>query len=279
MRDWICEFGPPILLIHDNGGEDVNETMTTFADRFNIRVTTTAAYAPFSNGIVERHNRVLKLTMNKIGDDVKRKCLTSNAKLAYAVMANGKEQSPRKIWLHTVSTGLRQQSICHSIEDPIKLKLEKKFMIAHFKDFSKMRQKYCEAGAKVNFKQTMKGRQPDTVHMKEVAVGDFVHYHRDGNKDQRGRRGPARVIGSDGQNVIIKHSGKVVNSHPKDVRKFRSQLKHEEAWMENLEKGKMTNEAQNEKAQKRIKTQVLRKTKTQLRKLHVKSVAEITLHT
>ena len=61
--------------------------MITFTDRFTIRVTTTAAYAPFSNGIVERHNGVLKTTMSKIGDDGKTKCLTSNTKLAYAVMA------------------------------------------------------------------------------------------------------------------------------------------------------------------------------------------------
>ena len=41
----------------------VNDTMTTFSVKFDIRVTTTAAYASFSNGIVERHNGVLKLTM------------------------------------------------------------------------------------------------------------------------------------------------------------------------------------------------------------------------
>ncbi len=50
-------------------------------------MTTAAAYAPFSNEIVERHNGVSKLTISKIGDDDKTKCVTSNTKLAYAVMA------------------------------------------------------------------------------------------------------------------------------------------------------------------------------------------------
>ncbi len=100
------------------------------------------------------------------------------------------------------------------------------------------------------------GKQPDKVQVKELTVGDIIHYHRQTNKDQRGWRGSARVIGFDGQNVIIKHGGKVINSHPKVVRKFRSHLKHDEAWMDFPEKVLMTNGEQNGKEGETVKNSV-----------------------
>ena len=87
-----------------------------------------------------------------------------------------------------------------------------------------MRQKYCEAEAEIKYKQALKGRQPDNVQMKSLSSGEIVQYHRDGTKEQSGWRGPARVIGIDGQNVIIKHGGKIINAHPKDVRKNSKSL-------------------------------------------------------
>ena len=51
IKHWIGIFEPPRKLFNDNGGEFANETITQLAQQFNIELLTTAAYAPWSNGI------------------------------------------------------------------------------------------------------------------------------------------------------------------------------------------------------------------------------------
>ena len=56
-------------LLHDLGGEFNGEEMPELLGTMGIRIATTAAYSPFSNGIVERHNAILKTMMDKLRDD------------------------------------------------------------------------------------------------------------------------------------------------------------------------------------------------------------------
>ena len=65
FKIWICVFGPPTKFLSDNGGEFNNATIREMSERYNITVKTTAAEAPWSNGLCERHNAVLAETMLK----------------------------------------------------------------------------------------------------------------------------------------------------------------------------------------------------------------------
>ena len=40
-------------------------------ENFNIRICTTAAEGPWSNGLTERHNAILRLTVTKFMEDIK----------------------------------------------------------------------------------------------------------------------------------------------------------------------------------------------------------------
>ena len=70
MRSWIQIFGPPSKVLSDNGGEFLNEDMVELADKFGIKIKMTAAEAPWSNGIVERHNGVINDTLQKTMEDI-----------------------------------------------------------------------------------------------------------------------------------------------------------------------------------------------------------------
>ena len=69
FENWIIIFGNPGKILVDNGGEFCNKEFITFCENLNVRICTTAAESPWSNGLVERHNAVLGLTVSKTMED------------------------------------------------------------------------------------------------------------------------------------------------------------------------------------------------------------------
>ncbi|VDI61048.1 Hypothetical predicted protein [Mytilus galloprovincialis] len=70
LESWISIHGSPRRLYSDNGGEFNNdEVRDIVAENFNIEVKTTAAYSPWSNGLLERHNQTLTDTLLKLKAD------------------------------------------------------------------------------------------------------------------------------------------------------------------------------------------------------------------
>ena len=70
IKNWIGVFGPPKKLFSDSGGEFANEHLTQLGQQFNIEMLTTAAYAPWSNGVCERHNMTLTEIIKKVKADM-----------------------------------------------------------------------------------------------------------------------------------------------------------------------------------------------------------------
>ena len=66
MKHWIAIHGPPTVVLSDNGSEFNNEE---FLDMCEIKVKTTAADSPWSNGLCERHNQTLTNIMQKVRAD------------------------------------------------------------------------------------------------------------------------------------------------------------------------------------------------------------------
>ena len=61
---WIAVFGPPQKVLSDNGCESTNAKIKSLCSSFNIAQIFTAAEAPSSNGICERHNALIgKMTI------------------------------------------------------------------------------------------------------------------------------------------------------------------------------------------------------------------------
>ena len=66
FRSWITYFGGPKKFLTDNGREFDNEAFRELGEVYNIKIMTTAAQAPWSNGICERLNGVLGDHVQKI---------------------------------------------------------------------------------------------------------------------------------------------------------------------------------------------------------------------
>lgn len=66
---WICYFGRPKRIMSDNGGEFSNDTLREMGEKLGIEVITSPAGSPFSNGIVERHKKILYEVIMKTLED------------------------------------------------------------------------------------------------------------------------------------------------------------------------------------------------------------------
>ena len=69
IKCWISIFGPPKKFMVDNGGEFANASFIELAEAMNVRIVTTAAYSPWSNGLVERHNATLAEILHKVKEE------------------------------------------------------------------------------------------------------------------------------------------------------------------------------------------------------------------
>lgn len=69
FKSWISLFGTPKHVLTDNGGEFLNFKFTNLCDTFSITHLNTAAYSPWQNGTVERHNAILGDMINKVKKD------------------------------------------------------------------------------------------------------------------------------------------------------------------------------------------------------------------
>ena len=59
LHHWIIKFGPPIYLVTDRGSEYANKEMAHLCTLMGIRHSPRTAYSPWTNGLVEVHNRNL----------------------------------------------------------------------------------------------------------------------------------------------------------------------------------------------------------------------------
>ena len=81
---WVAYFGKPGKLMCDNGGEFDNHIFTEMSEKLGIEMQLSPAESPFTNGIVERHNRILAETMLKTRQDTG---CSSEVALAWALSA------------------------------------------------------------------------------------------------------------------------------------------------------------------------------------------------
>ena len=69
MKQWTSIFGTPNSIYSDNGGEFVSKDVIDFCENSNIKIKTTPAESPWSNGICEPHNAIITEMLLKVKND------------------------------------------------------------------------------------------------------------------------------------------------------------------------------------------------------------------
>ena len=205
---WVSIFGRPNVFLTDNGGEFVNQDFMDLCDELEINVKTTAAYAPFSNGICERHNGIIADSYSKLIEDVK--CSPEIA-LAWATnaknsLANTHGYSPYMLVFGMTPSipGLDNVKSLTSLDK----KTVGKVLSEHLQCMQLSRKAFFEANQNAKVKRSLSDRICQVEE--KYYMGDLVYYKKE---NQKKWSGPATVIGQDGKLVFVRHGGFILRVH------------------------------------------------------------------
>ena len=217
--NWICHFGSPRKFLTDNGGEFSNERFREMSEKLNIESTTTAAESPFSNGIVERHNLILAEAMIKVIDDVK---CSPDIALAWAVSAKNALGSHGGFSSNQLVFGRNTNIPSVLIDHPPALEsaTSSDLIRINMNAMHSARKRYVEAESSEKIRRALSHKVRSYADVVFVN-GEKVYYRR---KNFKGWKGPAAVLGQEGQFVLIRHGGAFYRVHPCQLMKKKMKM-------------------------------------------------------
>ena len=212
---WIAIFGPPQRILSDNGGEFVSLAFESLCESFDMLQLTTAAESPFSNGVCERHNSLIGEMTEKVYNDVK---CPLNVALMWATHAkntliNIHGFSPYQL---VFGTNPNIPGASSSNLPALQGVTPSQTVANHLNSLHKAREAYIKVENSDRLRRALTGRIYEGTHQRFIP-GDTVYFKRTNTKEWHG---PAKVIGQEGTNVLVKNGGMLVRVHPcKIVRK------------------------------------------------------------
>ena len=200
---WFSIFGPPSKVLSDNGGEFQNEKMRRMAERWNMKLLTTSAESPWSNGLCEKTVGIIKESLRKMKENegvdevlalrwvvCARNSLMNNGGFSPNQLVFGKNPSiPNLMADEDSSPSSREQG------------MEEEMVRNTLNALHKAREVFIknESCNKIRIALNKRVREHK---LEEAIMGDEVFYKRE-NEDEW--RGPARVVAIAGKTVIVKH--------------------------------------------------------------------------
>ena len=205
---WISLFGPPKQILSDNGCEFNNGEMREMGEAFNIKILTTSAESPWSNGVCERLNGVLGDSVDKIVHDTA--CDLSVA-LAWAVSARNALSNSLGFSPNQLVFGFNPvfPNIYSNKPPANESPSVSKMVIDNLSAMQCAREEFLKKESSERLKRAMRHNVRST-NVDDLQNGDAVYYKRGDSKEWRG---PGVVIGRDGKQVLVKHGGIYVRVH------------------------------------------------------------------
>ncbi len=212
MDKWIGYFGRPRKFIADNGGEFSGEEYTDMCEMFNIEMLKTSAESPWSNGLCERHNGVIKESVKKTMEDSK--CSLKTA-VSWATSAKNSLLGHQGYSPNTIVFGKNPDNPSVIINKPpalnddnIAVTVEKNLRAMHA-----ARKAFIQAESSEKIQRALRHnmrRCNDVV----LQNGDKVYYKRN---DSQKWHGPGIVIGQHNKQVLVKVGSSHISVHTSRV--------------------------------------------------------------
>ena len=208
FTSWITTFGAPKKILSDNGCEFNNVLFREFGEGFNIKILTTAAESPFSNGICERLNGVLGNLVNKILHESR--CDIEMA-LAWAVSArnaldNNAGYSPNQL---VFGYNPAIPDIFHNELPGLETASKSEILRKNLNALHIARSEFIKFESDERISRALRHNIRET-DLKDLNTGDEIFYKRN-SSDQW--HGPAKVIGTDGKQIMVRHGGYPLRVH------------------------------------------------------------------
>ena len=219
LRIWISVYGATEKFLVDNGGEFANDTFINMAEKFGISVKTTAGYSPWSNGTIERHNQTLGNQIDKVLSDTS--CDLETA-VPWCVSAKNSLHNVNGFTPFQLSIGTNPK-LPSTLTDKIPAlttPVTSKTLSEHLQAIHKAREAFIQCENSERIRRALSHNVRSSGDIKYL-TGDSVYYKRDSSSAWHG---PGKVLGQDGQQVLIKHGSYYVRAHPCRVRLERQPL-------------------------------------------------------
>ena len=208
LKIWITYFGKPAKFLADNGGEFANETYIDMCTTFSIEIMKTSAESPWSNGLAERHNGVLKLSILKT---VEESGCSLDTAVAWSISAKNTLGNNLGYSANTIVFG-RNPSFPSVISDNITaLTAEDLSRIVEENLYAMRaaREAYIEAESSEKIKRALT-HNIRTSCEEHYEQGDKVFFKRN---DSKRWYGPGTVIGQDGKQILVRNGSQMVRVH------------------------------------------------------------------
>ena len=220
FRIWVAIFGRPEQILADNGKEWCNDEFVTMCEQLGIEMNTTAAYAPFSNGICERHNGILAEMTLKIVEEV-----GCNYSLAVCWAVHAKNSLSNVYGFSPQQLVLGYNPVCPGLENPT-LKVSQlsgytssQTVAEHLNTLMTARKAFLTCQNSDRLKRAMSSRI-FSAYEERYFQGDKIYYRTSG-KDWHG---PAIVVGQVNKLILAKNGGIFIRVHPcKAILKSRAE--------------------------------------------------------
>ena len=210
---WISIYGSPTKFLSDNGGEFINEDFVALCESLNVSVKTTGAESPWSNGLVERHNLVISEMLDKVLEDSQ---CDFDIALSWCVNAKNSLQNVHGFSPFQLAFGTNPSlpAVMHDKPPAYMNESSSDVLRKNLNALHSAREAFIQSERSERIRRALNS---NTRTYSDVAFlnGDVVYYKR---KDSRKWKGPATVLGKDGQQVLLKHGGYYVRVHPCKLR-------------------------------------------------------------
>ena len=208
LQNWIAVYGTAEKFLSDNGGEFCNPEFINLCEGFNITVKTTAAESPWSNGLVERHNQIIASMLDKVIEDTG---CSIHIALAWSVNAKNSLDNIHGFSPYQLSIGTNPRLPTSFTDKPPALDFEPatKMIKQNLNALHKAREAFITSENSERIRRALR-HNIRTTNNYVYTTGDSVYYKRANSKRWRG---PGRVLGRDGQQVLVKHGSTYIRVH------------------------------------------------------------------
>ena len=203
MKHWVSIFGSPGAILNDNGGEFTGEEVKELKEALCSVDCTTAAEAPWQNGICERNHAVVDNILFRIVADYPD--MKIETALAWACSAKNALQQVYGFSPYQLVFG-RNPKLPNILADGPPSWEEKAVgsrLAEHLNALHKTRIEFTKSESESRIKKALKAKVVATEL--DLKSGDLVYYKRDNEVF----KGPAKVIVQDGKVIFVREGSQV----------------------------------------------------------------------
>ena len=207
LQNWVTHYGLCSALVSDNGGEFTGEEMVEMRELMNMEDVTTAGYAPWMNGVCEKHHATVDVMLEAMVRD--HPTYSLETLLAWACMVKNTTYDQYGFTPNQLVFGMNPKLPNVFTEGLPSLEgvTTSETLAKHINSLHSARKAFTEsqASAKLRLALKKKIRTNNEVYQ----PGDKVYWKM--TMDKRWR-GPGRVVLQDGKIVFIRNGPRLIRT-------------------------------------------------------------------